>query len=121
MKNIIFSYWILLLSSCIFSQNAPKVTAGKLERIPSFQSKFVTQRNIDIWLPDNYSTSKKYSVLYIHDGQMLFDATTTWNKQAWEVDEVMAKLLKENTIQEVIGTAVLRDTPTIFRKSLSKV
>ncbi len=106
MKNIIFSYWILLLSSCIFSQNAPKVTAGKLERIPNFQSKFVTQRNIDIWLPDNYSTSKKYSVLYIHDGQMLFDATTTWNKQAWEVDEVMAKLLKENTIQEVIVVGI---------------
>ena len=57
---------------------------GKMERIDSFPTKYIVPRTVDIWLPKNYSKSKKYSVLYMHDGQMLFDGTTTWNKQEWK-------------------------------------
>jgi predicted alpha/beta superfamily hydrolase len=44
--------------------------------------------------------------LYMQDGQMLFDAETTWNKQAWEVEEVLTKLFLENKIQETIVVGV---------------
>lgn len=99
MKPFVF---LALITNIIFSQEIPKVTFGKIERIANFESKFVTSRNIDIWLPDNYSFNKKYAVLYMHDGQMLYDAQQTWNKQAWEVDEVMAKLSLQNNMQEII-------------------
>jgi hypothetical protein len=65
----------------------PKVSSGKIVRIRTFSSKLIS-RNIDIWLPEGYSNQKKYAVLYMHDGQMLFDSTTTWNKQDWQADEV---------------------------------
>lgn len=92
----------ILLANWCFSQEIPKVTSGTIERIENFKSKFVTERNIDVWLPPNYSTTQKYDVLYMHDGQMLYDAAQTWNKQAWEVDEVMDKLIASAQTKPVI-------------------
>ena len=51
-----------------------KVSSGKVERFENFKSKYVDARNIDVWLPDGYSNNQKYAVLYMHDGQMLYDA-----------------------------------------------
>lgn len=112
MKKYILNSVFLLISGCIFSQDIPKVSSGKIERIADFKSEFVTLRNIDVWLPDNYSDSKKYSVLYMHDGQMLFDAETTWNKQSWAVDEVVSSLLKDNRIDNVIVVGIWNGNAT---------
>lgn len=106
MRDVIFNLFCVLTSICVFAQNIPAVSSGKIERIENFNSKYVSNRNIDIWLPDGYSESKKYAVLYMHDGQMLFDASTTWNKQAWEVDEVVSKLISENAIEELIVVGI---------------
>jgi pimeloyl-ACP methyl ester carboxylesterase len=38
----------------------------------------------------------------MHDGQMLYDASTTWNKQEWKVDEVASKLMKEGIVEDFI-------------------
>jgi enterochelin esterase-like enzyme len=97
---------ILALSNILWSQSLPKVINGKLERIENFKSDYVTSRNIDIWLPENYKPSKKYAVLYMHDGQMLYDPETTWNKQAWNIDDVLSKLLKEDKIRDVIVVGI---------------
>mgnify|MGYP000002575162 FL=1 len=87
-------------------QTTPQVVSGKIERITQFPSKYVTARNIDVWLPEGYSPSKKYAVLYMHDGQMLYDASTTWNKTAWEVDDVLSTLEKTGRIKETIVIGV---------------
>jgi len=87
-------------------QTTPQVVSGKIERITQFPSKYVTARNVDVWLPDGYTTNKKYAVLYMHDGQMLFDAGTTWNKTAWEVDDVLSALEKTGRIKETIVVGV---------------
>jgi predicted alpha/beta superfamily hydrolase len=80
----------------------PKVVAGTIQRIDSFRSKYITVRNIDIWLPEGYDNKKKYPVLYMHDGQMLFDSAITWNKTSWDMDDVVANLQKQNKITAVI-------------------
>ena len=64
--------------------------------------RLIAQRNIDVWLPEGYDTTRKYAVIYMNDGQMLFDSTTTWNKQEWGADEVAAKLVAENKIRPCI-------------------
>ncbi|WP_372767164.1 alpha/beta hydrolase [Lutibacter sp.] len=79
---------------------------GTLKRIDSFPSKYVRPRTVDIWLPSDYSSLKKYAVLYMHDGQMLFDAKTTWNKQEWKVEEIVGGLLKEQKIRDCIVVAI---------------
>ncbi|EDP96604.1 alpha/beta hydrolase-fold protein [Kordia algicida OT-1] len=79
-----------------------KLAAGKLMRVVDFPSEYIRPRNVDVWLPENYSSDKKYNVLYMHDGQMLYDASTTWNKQEWKVDEVATKLMREGKVQDFI-------------------
>ena len=88
--------------------NIPNLTLdyGKINRLANFQSKFVDSRNVDVWLPPNYNKTKKYSVLYMHDGQMLFDATNTWNNQEWRVDEIVSKLIFEGKIKDIIVVGI---------------
>ena len=83
-----------------------KVTSGKIERFPNFKSQFVDARNVDVWLPNGYSNKEKYAVLYMHDGQMLFDAAQTWNKQAWEIDEVAGHLIAANKTRKFIVVGI---------------
>jgi enterochelin esterase-like enzyme len=95
----------LLFSGLIYCQ-MPKVTSGKIEHFDNFKSSFVDVRNIDVWLPDDYSEEEKYAVIYMHDGQMLFDNNITWNKQAWEVDETAAKLNAEGKTKKFIVVGI---------------
>lgn len=78
----------------------PAVRHGRLERLPTIASRHVDPRPVDVWLPPGYDGRRPHAVLYMHDGQMLFDPTTTWNRKAWEVDRMAAPLL---------GTGRLRD------------
>ncbi|MBP7273480.1 MAG: T9SS type A sorting domain-containing protein [Saprospiraceae bacterium] len=49
-------------------------------------------RRIWIYLPPNYSTSTQYyRVMYMHDGQNLFDAATSFSGE-WQVDETLNQL-----------------------------
>lgn len=91
---------------CLVIAQLPLVSSGSIKRIENFPSKFVDARNIDVWLPDGYSPQKKYAVLYMNDGQMLFDSAITWNKMAWNVDDMLTKLMQENKIKEVIVVGV---------------
>lgn len=79
---------------------------GNLYRLDSIKSKYIKTRPVDVWLPDEYTPAKKYAVMYMHDGQMLFDANTTWNKQEWKIDEVADQLNKDNTIRDFIVVAI---------------
>ena len=82
------------------------VAEGRIERVESFPSKFVKARNLDIWLPPGYNPNETYAVLYMHDGQMLYDSTTTWNKQEWQVDETLARLIAAKKIPPCIVVGV---------------
>ena len=110
MKKFIF---LLLSSFALCQDNIHSYTLensgnfeGKIERINSFPSQFIVPRTVDVWLPKAYTATKKYNVLYMHDGQMLFDATTTWNNQEWKVDEVASKLMEENKVNDFIVVAI---------------
>ena len=86
----------------------PKVSVGKLDFYPAFESKsgLVTPRNVYVWLPEDYSNAKKYAVVYMSDGQNLFDAEKMFNHQEWCVDEVFGGLLAEGKIQDCIVVGV---------------
>ena len=79
---------------------------GRVEEYPQFGSENMSPRQVYVWLPDGYSQREKYPVLYMHDGQMLFDDTWTWNGQEWQVDEVMGRLIAEGTIPPAIVVGV---------------
>ena len=80
-----------------------KLASGKLLRVEDYPSEYIKPRPVDVWLPEDYSEDKKYNVLYMHDGQMLFDSTTTWNKQEWKVDEWASSLMSEGKTKDFNG------------------
>lgn len=84
----------------------PVVSAGSVVRVKDFPSQYVLPRNVDVWLPPGYNASQKYPVLYMHDGQMLFDSTATWNKQEWQVDEVMGSLIRKGQVPATIVVGI---------------
>lgn len=109
MKNFAFILSFLLISISITAQSLPKVISGSIKRHENFYSKFVAARNIDVWLPDGYTSQKKYNVLYMHDGQMLFDSSATWTHSSWDMDDVVSSLLLADKIQDVIVVGIWND------------
>lgn len=105
--KIIFSALLMLspLLNPVLSAQKPKAISGQIEQIP-FESKFVATRNVTIWLPEGYTPKKKYAVLYMHDGQMLFDSTITWNKQEWGVDECLSTLMQAHEVKNCIVVGI---------------
>jgi predicted alpha/beta superfamily hydrolase len=104
MKIVLLSVF-LFIESVSFSQ-LPMPSSGKIIRHENFTSAFVTARHVDVWLPEGYSPKKKYAVVYMHDGQMLYDSAVAWNKQEWGVDETITKLIKEKKIRECIVVGI---------------
>ncbi|MEM9528608.1 MAG: alpha/beta hydrolase-fold protein, partial [Bacteroidota bacterium] len=108
---------LVLVLSCSQQSDVPEIlslSSGEVERINDFESEYVVPRNVDVWLPNNYSADEAYAVLYMHDGQMLYDSTRSWNGQEWGVDETMGKLLKEGAIRNTIVVGIWN---TEFRHS----
>lgn len=115
-RIVFFILFFLILLTSVSSQNSDSLkisrvtdinlSSGKLMRIENFPSKFIKPRNVDVWTPEGYSKDKKYNVLYMHDGQMLFDSTTTWNKQEWKVDEIASRLMRVNKTKDFIVVAI---------------
>lgn len=79
---------------------------GQLFRYESFPTKLVIPRNVDVWLPPEYSPTKRYSVLYMHDGQNLFIPELSYTKIDWGVDETASKLIKEGKLRDMIVVGI---------------
>ena len=94
---------ISLLAGTRVSAQTPACSQGRIERIPDFHSRYVTPRHIDVWLPDGFVSGKGYGVLYMHDGQMLFDSAATWNRQSWDMDETGANFQNNKDRFIIVG------------------
>lgn len=79
---------------------------GNLAVHEDFPSRYAESRTLRVWTPENYDPSVKYDVIYMHDGQNLFDSTITWNNQEWGVDEVLSHLLAEGEIRPCIVVGI---------------
>ncbi|PZX37202.1 putative alpha/beta superfamily hydrolase [Nonlabens dokdonensis] len=72
-----------------------------------FKSKFVDSRNVEVWLPKNYPEKNvKYQVLYMHDGQNVFNKETSYSGVAWEIEEKVDSLLAINAIRPTIVVGI---------------
>lgn len=68
------------------------------------------KRRVWVYLPPNYKTANKsFPVIYMHDGQNLFDAETSYSGE-WSVDETLNKLYKDyNASFIVVGIDNAKD------------
>ena len=103
---------------------------GTFVHYPSFPSDLVEPRPVDVWLPDGYEESDSpYPVIYMHDGQFMFDRPTspyasTWERTKgliyggvfWNVDETMARLIAKKQIRPTIVVSVW-NLPNVKRRT----
>lgn len=102
----LYGLFLFMICCSVSSAQIPTVSSGTIRRIEKFPSQYVDARHVDVWLPKGYGGGKKYNVLYMHDGQMLFDASLAWNKQVWEIDEAFGELLKHGKIKDCIVVGI---------------
>lgn len=78
---------------------------GHFQHLKGFQSRFLkSPRDIIIYLPPDYHTThgRRYPVLYMNDGQNLFDAATAFLGKEWGLDETAERLIRAGEIQPII-------------------
>jgi len=65
-------------------------------------------RHVEIWLPPGYddAPATRFPVLYMHDGQNLFDPRIANTGVDWGVDEAVVRLTQQGVIRPVIVVGV---------------
>lgn len=81
---------------------------GELLRHAAFPAQHVQPRHVDVWLPPAYreDDATRYPVLYMHDGQNLFDTGDAHGGTSWGIDTAMARLITAGAIRPAIVVAI---------------
>lgn len=95
--------------------NYPKY--GHIHAILNFTSFLSPERRIDVWLPEDYNTDTPHAVLYMHDGQNLFNPALGFHGQIWAVDNAIQALLYQNSIKPTIIVGIW-NTPLRYQEYL---
>lgn len=102
----IFILAAAMVAAIACKSGSNEFVVGNLEIFEAFESQFVEARTVRVWTPSDYDPTVKYDVIYMHDGQNLFDASLTWNQQEWGVDEVLTDLMKKGEIRPCIVVGI---------------
>ncbi len=83
---------------------------GTIKHHANFESKILgNKRNLIVYLPPDYDKepTRRYPVLYMHDGQNIFDGMTSYlpNKE-WRADECAEALIRAKAIEPIIIVGV---------------
>ena len=79
--------------------------AGDIRLHPKFHSKLLNNdRTLVVYVPPGYEQSgdRRFPVLYMQDGQNLFDGRTSYAGVEWQVDEAAERLIDAGQIKPVI-------------------
>lgn len=81
---------------------------GKVVVHPQMEGEGILPRDVQVWLPPSYERQprRRYPVLYMHDGQQVFDPSTSTHGVTWGVAETIARLADEETLREAIVVAM---------------
>src|SRR5215207_1807804 len=92
------------------SRVAPPMPGGEFRKHAGFRSKFLpTARDVLVYLPPGYERDapRRYPVLYLHDGQNLFDGATSYVPgQDWRVGQTAGALIRRQAVEPVIVVGI---------------
>lgn len=78
--------------------------AGNIRKLPAVESpELGNRRDVHVYLPPSYGSSgRHYPVVYMHDGQNLFDNALSYAGE-WQVDETMERIAPEGIEAIIVG------------------
>lgn len=87
-------------------EGAPGHTlTGDFRRHPKFRSRFLpSDHTLLVYRPPGYAEHRvrRFPVLYLHDGQNVFDRATSATGEEWSVDETAQRLIQAGAIEPVL-------------------
>ncbi len=98
----LFAAWLaLVFAAPAWAEPLP----GRLVQYPDFPARAVQPRNLTIWLPPGYdSGTKRYPVIYVHDGQNLFDPALAYGGHTWGVAEALSTMKRDVIVVGIWNT-----------------
>ncbi|MDB5013144.1 MAG: histidine kinase [Daejeonella sp.] len=81
---------------------------GTFKHHPAVKGAGLADREVTVWLPPGYQKNSKqrYPVIYMQDGQNLFDAAKTSFGVEWGIDETVDSLVRLKVIPQVIVVGI---------------
>ena len=93
-----------------------KINAGRLVDLGTVRSRYADSRRVTVWLPSGYAPiGPRHAVLYMHDGQNLFDPETGYGGMEWKLDETLDRLIRDRKVRPTIVVAIW-NTPKRLRE-----
>lgn len=86
--------------------------SGVIQRYTAFPSRYFEPRNVDIWCPPGYDQdlTARYPVIYMHDGQNLFDSAIAHTGNDWGIDEAITHLIQQGYTRGAVVVGVWNGT-----------
>jgi predicted alpha/beta superfamily hydrolase len=128
MRTALLTVSVFALAACAQAETVrvetpvdPNSVAGDYRGITGTVDRFavtssrVTPRDVEVWLPPSYASNpaRHYPVLYMHDGQNLFDPEQSkYAKWDWGIDEALTSLIQDGRVPEVIVVGIHSDEAT---------
>jgi enterochelin esterase-like enzyme len=86
----------------------PKLSEGRVLSWPALDGGAAGPMTVWVWLPPEYDAadSKRFPVLYMHDGQNLFDKDLTKFNQEWGMDETIPRMVRQGDLRSWIVVGV---------------
>lgn len=90
-------------------------------RLHQFRSRtFRNTRFLRVWLPPGYdeaaNSGRRYPVLYLNDGQNLFESSSSFTGVEWQVDETADRLIREGVVPPMIIVGIDNTGKSRFRE-----
>jgi enterochelin esterase-like enzyme len=87
--------------------DATPAGGGRFETTPAFASAHAAPRRVTVWLPPGYDgDGTRHSVLYMHDGQNLFDPADAYGGQTWGVVPALLALRAAGAVPPTIVVGI---------------
>jgi predicted alpha/beta superfamily hydrolase len=89
---------------------------GDIRRHEGFHSAALgNNRTLIVYLPPGYEEEeRRYQVLYMHDGQNLFDAGTSFIGVEWNVDETLERMIPDGEVAPIIVVGIYNTSDREF-------
>ena len=86
----------------------PELSEGRVIAWRSLDGGAAGPMTVWVWLPPGYDAAKgkRFPVLYMHDGQNLFDKKLTNYNQEWQIDEAIPRLVRQGDLRNWIVVGV---------------
>lgn len=114
-RVVFFMCWVAASATVGHAQTAmptaDSIPQGRLEMLEMESRVFGNTRYLRVWLPIGYddpeNAGRSYPVLYLNDGQNLFDASTAlFGSDEWQVDEVTQDLQRAGRIRPIVVVGI---------------